>query len=87
VLLKEKATTHDLCSGGCRPGPGQDAANTGRTLGPIATVAFIVGGVGVGVSAVLFLKRPPAKSAVAATMGTGPVMTANGGEWRFQGSW
>ena len=90
VVLDQKAITDEHCDAATQTcdATGITAANTGRTLGPISTVGLIVGGVGVGVSAVWLLTRAPATSeAGAATVGMGPVMTASGAGWRLQGSW
>jgi hypothetical protein len=90
VVLNQKSITDEHCDDATLTcdATGIEAANTGRTLGPISTVGFIVGGLGVGVSAVWLLARAPAKSeAGAATVGMGPVMTASGAGWRLQGSW
>ena len=90
LVLHQKTITDEHCDDATQTcdATGVAAANTGRTLGPISTVGFIVGAVGVGVSAVWLLTRAPAKSkAGAATVGMGTVMTASGPEWRLQGSW
>jgi hypothetical protein len=90
VVLGQKAMTDEHCDDATQTcdATGMTAANTGRTLGPISTVGFIVGGLGVGVSAVWLLTRAPAqREAGAAMVGMGPVMTASGAEWRLQGSW
>jgi hypothetical protein len=89
VVLGEKSTTDKECNQvtlKC-PADAVSAANTGRTLGPISTVGFIVGGLGVGVSAVWLLTRGPAKGEAPATVGMGPAVTASGAGWRLQGTW
>lgn len=90
LVLREKAITDEHCDDATRTcdATGVAAADRGRTLGPISTVSFIVGGLGVGVSAVWLLARPTAKSGAGAAMvSVGPVMTASGAGWRLQASW
>jgi hypothetical protein len=69
-------------------GPGLSAANRVRTLGPVSTVGFVVGGVGVGVAAVWLIARGSGKSAAPApSVGMGPMVTTSSAGWRLQGSW
>jgi hypothetical protein len=69
-------------------GAGLSAFNQARTLGPVSTVGFIVGGVGVAAGVVWLAARGPAKaSAPPAAVGIGPVLSASSAGLRLQGSW
>jgi hypothetical protein len=67
LALTQKATTEDHCSATLRvcDATGRAATNMGRTLRDISTVAWIVGGLGFGLSAYLLLSAPSQKSEVA----------------------
>lgn len=67
LVLTQKATAEDHCSATLRvcDATGRAASDLGRTLRDISTVAWIVGGLGVGLSAYLLLSAPSQKSELA----------------------
>jgi hypothetical protein len=70
LALNQQAIAEDHCSRTLLlcDGRGRAANDTGRALRDISTLAFIVGGVGVGVSAYLLLTAPTRKGDVALTV-------------------
>ena len=77
LALNQKGIAEDHCSPTLRlcDAAGRAASDTGRTLRDISTAAWIVGGVGVGLSAYLLLTTPTPRSEVALSVsvdGTSP---------------
>lgn len=64
MLMSRKSTVDDHCApdGACDP-TGADAADSGKTLVPINTVAWAVGAVGLGAGAYFFFTSTPSSSA------------------------
>ena len=60
LALNQKAIAEDHCSPTLRvcDARGTAASDTGRTLRDVSTAAFIVGGLGIGLSAYLLLSAP-----------------------------
>jgi len=67
LAMNQQGIAEDHCSPSLRlcDGAGRQASETGRTLRDISTAAWIVGGVGVGLSAYLLLTAPSQPNAVA----------------------
>jgi len=67
LAMNQQGVVEDHCSPALRlcDGLGRQANETGRTLRDISTVAAIVGGVGIGLSAYLILSEPTRQSQVA----------------------
>ena len=67
LALNQQAIAEDHCSRTVLlcDGRGRAASDTGRALRDISTAAWIVGGVGFGLSAYLLLTAPTRKSEVA----------------------
>ena len=64
---------------------GASAASSGSSLGPVSTIGFVVGGVGLGGAAALFLLRKPAPSAsTAPSASLTPVVSTDGAGLRFR---
>jgi hypothetical protein len=89
VVLSKKATADADCraigSNWACGTSGMAATDSGRALGPVSTVGFIVGGLGVAGGVVwLALTRSPRP---APTAGIRPVVTRDGASWRLEGSW
>ena len=70
LALNQKGIAEDHCSPTLRlcDGAGRQASETGRTLRDISTAAWIVGGVGVGLSAYLLLTAPKRQNQVALSL-------------------
>jgi len=70
MAMVQQGVVEDHCSPTLRlcDGQGRQANETGRTLRDISTVAAIVGGVGVGLSAYLILTAPSAQNQVAVSV-------------------
>jgi hypothetical protein len=70
LALNQKGVAEDHCSPTLRlcDGAGRQASETGRTLRDISTAAWIVGGVGVGLSAYLLLTAPTRQNQVALSL-------------------
>ncbi|HEY0465818.1 MAG TPA: hypothetical protein VGC79_16510, partial [Polyangiaceae bacterium] len=66
----QQGVVEDHCSPTLRlcDGAGKQATETGRTLRDISTVAAIVGGVGVGLSAYLLLTAPNRQNQIAVSV-------------------
>jgi len=67
LAMNQQGVVEDHCSPTVRlcDGQGRQASETGRTLRDISTAAAIVGGIGVGLSAYLFLTAPTRQTQVA----------------------
>ncbi|MEI9935853.1 MAG: hypothetical protein WDO69_01385 [Pseudomonadota bacterium] len=65
--MNQKGVAEDHCSPTLRlcDGEGRQASETGRALRDVSTVAWIVGGVGVGLSAYLLLTAPTRQNQIA----------------------
>jgi len=65
--MNQKGVAEDHCSPTLRlcDGAGRQASETGRALRDVSTAAWIVGGLGVGLSAYLLLSAPTRQSQVA----------------------
>lgn len=65
--INQKGVAEDHCSPSLRlcDGAGRQASETGRALRDVSTVAWIVGGVGVGLSAYLLLSAPSPQAQIA----------------------
>jgi hypothetical protein len=93
VVLSKKATAdadcHAMGTSWVCSADGRAATDAGKALGPVSTVGFIVGGVGVAVGAVLLIVQgrgaPAPKPAAAVAMG--PRIVPGGGAWQLRGSW
>ena len=77
LAMNQQGVVEDHCSPTVRlcDGQGRQASETGRTLRDISTAAAIVGGIGVGLSAYLFLTAPTRQTQVALSVsvdGTSP---------------
>jgi hypothetical protein len=59
LILNAKSTAQSDCTPVCATQSGRDAVSTGKTLLPINTVAWIVGGVGLGAGVTLFFLSKP----------------------------
>jgi hypothetical protein len=83
LAFNEHSVNQAHCSDATRTcdAEGRAAASTGQALGTISTVGFVVGGLGLGVSAVWLLTRGPSQPAVS----MGPRVTPEGGSWRIEG--
>jgi len=70
LAMNQQGIVEDHCSPTLRlcDGAGKQASETGRTLRDISTVAAIVGGVGVGLSAYLLLTAPARPNQVAVSI-------------------
>jgi len=70
MAMNQQGVVEDHCSPTLRlcDGEGRQANETGRTLRDISTVAAIVGGVGVGLSAYLILSAPTPQNQVAVSV-------------------
>lgn len=66
LAMNQKGVAEDHCSPTLRlcDGEGRQASETGRTLRDISTVAAIIGGIGVGLSAYLLLTAPTRQTQV-----------------------
>jgi hypothetical protein len=91
VVLSKKSIVDANCKPlsnggyGCSPA-GMAATNSGQALGPVSTVGFVVGGVGIAAGALwLGLRKPAPKPAAA--VGMGPAITREGAAWQLRGSW
>jgi hypothetical protein len=58
MALSKKKTADDQCTGSECSAGGLDAANSGRRLGNVSTIAFGVGAVGLVVGTVLWFTAP-----------------------------
>lgn len=88
VTIAQKSTWEDNCNlktEECNP-DGLDAADTGRTLGPISTVAMVVGGAAIAGAGVWLLVDDGGAKSETATISTGVVGTSDGAAWRVRGS-
>jgi hypothetical protein len=67
LALNQKATAEDHCSPTLRrcDATGREATLTGRTLRDVSTAGWIVGGLGLGLGAYLWLSPSSARSALA----------------------
>lgn len=67
LALNQKATAEDHCSPTLRrcDATGREATLTGRTLRDVSTAGWIVGGLGIGLGAYLWLSPASSRSAVA----------------------
>jgi hypothetical protein len=67
LALNQKATAEDHCSPTLRrcDATGREATLTGRTLRDVSTAGWIVGGLGIGLGAYLWLSPTSSRSAVA----------------------
>jgi len=67
LALNQQGIAEDHCSPTLRlcDGAGRQASETGRTLRDISTAAWIVGGVGIGLSAYLLLTAPTRQNQIA----------------------
>ncbi|MEI9947452.1 MAG: hypothetical protein WDO74_00315 [Pseudomonadota bacterium] len=65
--MNQKGVAEDHCSPTLRlcDGAGRQASETGRALRDVSTAAWIVGGIGIGLSAYLFLTAPTRPTQVA----------------------
>ncbi len=65
--MNQKGVAEDHCSPTLQlcDGAGKQASETGRALRDVSTVAWIVGGIGVGLSAYLLLSAPTRQNQVA----------------------
>jgi hypothetical protein len=89
VVIGEKSTADAHCDRRTRTcdAAGVAANDAGRTLGPLTTAAFVVGGLGVGASAVwLVLYDRPGTTAIV-MLSVGGTASASGGSWRLEGRW
>jgi hypothetical protein len=70
LAMNQQGVVEDHCSPTLRlcDGQGRQASETGRTLRDISTVAAIVGGVGIGLSAYLILSAPTRQNQVAVSV-------------------
>ncbi len=70
LAMNQQGVVEDHCSPTLRlcDGAGKQATETGRTLRDISTVAAIVGGVGVGLSAYLLLTAPNRQNQIAVSV-------------------
>jgi hypothetical protein len=87
LVIGEKSTFDEHCDeqrGTCDE-EGLAARDTGEALGPISTVALVLGGVGVGVGAV-WLIAGSTSDAPTGTLRAGPSIRPDGGAWRFTGT-
>lgn len=88
LVLRDKSVVDEECNGKACSADGFAAVESGRILGPVTTVALVVGGVGVGVGTIWLIARPSAKSdappEAAVSMGLGVHTT--GATWRLEGS-
>jgi hypothetical protein len=79
LALGEGSTVADACVDSVCSAEGKDAADAGQTLADISTVTFIVGAVGIGVGATLWLTAPSSDSG-AQTQARGAMLSV-GGVW------
>lgn len=70
LAMNQQGVVEDHCSPTLRlcDGAGRQASETGRTLRDISTVAAIAGGVGIGISAYLWLTAPSRSNEVAVSV-------------------
>ncbi len=87
VVASEKSTFDEHCDEATQTcdADGLAAGDTGRTLGPLATVSLVLGAVGVGVATVWIVSDATDESATSTSVGTGPVVHAGGGGWGLRG--
>lgn len=88
VVASEKSTFDEHCDDAKRTcdAEGIAAGETGRALGPISTVSLVLGAVGVGVATVWLIGDAARDDASpATTVGTGPVVGADGAGWGLRG--
>ena len=69
LVISHKSTVEEECSGGRCTQAGLDAADSGKTLSTISTIAFGVGAVGIGVGAYLILSAKDDERAYAPHLG------------------
>jgi hypothetical protein len=75
ILVHEKALNDAGCPGATCTAAGRSAGETGRTLGPITTTSFAVGGVGVATGAIwLWMAN---RRRAANNIGVAPVLTSS----------
>ncbi len=88
LVLHDKSVVDKECAGKACSADGFAAAKNGRTLGPVTTVALVVGGVGVGVGTIWLIARPSVKhdAPPRAALSMGPTVGTTGATWRLEGS-
>jgi hypothetical protein len=70
------------CTGNrCQNRRGVDLMDDARSAGNVSTIAFIVGGVGLGAATILWITSPAGNESVAAEIGLGPAAIQVGGRW------
>ncbi len=85
MTIGKKSTVDEECSANrCTGQPARDAANAGKTLSTVSTVAFIAGGVGLAAGVVLVLTSGPRRAPTTATLGAMPI--PGGGVLSLEGS-
>jgi hypothetical protein len=87
VVLHDKSVVDRECHDATQTcsSTGASAASSGSSLGPVSTIGFVVGGVGLGGAAALFLLRKPAPSAsTAPSASLTPVVSAEGAALHFR---
>ena len=92
LVLHDKSVAEAECPNNKCDADRFSKVSQGKALGPVTTVALVVGGLGVGVGAIWLIARPsapnsgapPVPPAVALSMG--PVVNMSGAAWRFEGS-
>ncbi|MFZ5891497.1 MAG: hypothetical protein ACOY0T_10640 [Myxococcota bacterium] len=70
LVLDRKSTVDRECAANRCSAAGVEAAESGRTLSTISTIAFAAGAVGVGVGAYLILSSKPSQDSVRVTLTT-----------------
>jgi hypothetical protein len=88
LVLSNKSTANANCTNGppptCRTQAGIDAANAVHTLGPVTTVALVVGGAGLAGAAIWLGVRGSGKQPEV-KVGVAPI--GAGAAWRLEASW
>jgi len=89
IVLHDKAVAKKECPNDICNADGFSKVSQGRALGPVTTVALVVGGVGVGVGTIWLIARPSAKSQAPprAALSMGAAINTTGAAWRLEGSW
>ncbi len=86
LVVRDKSIYGDSCTAACSDGR-KAAGNEGRALGPVTTVALVVGAAGLAGGGIWLGLRGSSqpKAPLAARLGVGPI--AGGAAWRMEGSW
>lgn len=84
MVLDRKSTVDRECNGNVCSAEGVDAANSGKTLSTVSTIAFAAGAVGVGVGLYLVLSSKPSPQSARIEFVSRPGLTGLALGGRFQ---